>query len=402
MSWKDDIENIKFSITTGDGKTFEPYWKNGEKSREYNISKYDFINLDNSFIDRKKQQSASYPITFWFQGENHIKEATDFETSSTDNRPWVINHPIYGKIFGQPKNLKRLDLNYNITEMVVDFWESLSEDFPENEISFKDSVRDKVESINLTGIDLISSSNVSTSDIPTLKESIIFTENKFSPDQDSYNDYRNIYNNALSSVNNMASEPKISFTEVQKLITYPATFNTPVIDRINSSIEAYYVLKESVNSVFSKTNFESQGATLISSICLSCFNPLSSDYNTREEIENINNLLLNVYDNYLKYLDTITVPISDIKNKWSPSIDVQLEVNSLVKATLNNLFIAAFDSKQERSIILKENSNVILLVHKYIGLDFEDSNIDNFIKINNIKGDEIFNINKGREIKYFL
>lgn len=402
MSWIDILENSKFSIKTGDGKTFYPLWKNGEKTKEFNITKYDFINLDKSFIDRKKSQSASYPLVFWFQGEDNLDQAQDFEDSANDNRLWTVEHPFYGTIKGQPSNLKRVDASFNVTEVTVDFWESITEDFPVSNISIKDEVKSKVSALNLTAVGIVSSSLISSNDIPTLRNNLILTEAKFKPDNDFYNDYKNAYSTALKSSSSILSDTENNFKNIQDIITIPSLFNTTVISRIKSFISAYEILKDSVENVFSKTNFESQGSSIISSICLSCLNPIDGDFVTREDVENANSLLLETYDNYLSYLDTISLPISNITSKWSPSVNIQSELNSLVYLTSNHLFTSAFEAKQERTIELKKDSNIILLVHKYMGLDSEDKNLDIFREINNIKNNEIFKIPKGRTIKYFV
>ena len=142
MSWKDRLDNIDFTITTGDGKVFKPLWKSGEKSKDFNITKYDFIDVDGSLIDRKRPQSNAYPLVFWFQGDDNIEQSNAFEASADDNRLWTVIHPFYGTIKGQPTNLKRDDNNYNVTKVTVDFWQSIDGDFPVDEISIKDEVRD--------------------------------------------------------------------------------------------------------------------------------------------------------------------------------------------------------------------------------------------------------------------
>jgi len=63
MSWKSKLDNIKFSIKTGDGKEYFPLWKSTEKTKEYNTSSYDFIDVEKSLVERKKPKSSKYPLT---------------------------------------------------------------------------------------------------------------------------------------------------------------------------------------------------------------------------------------------------------------------------------------------------------------------------------------------------
>ena len=101
MSWQERL-NTEFTITTGDGKTFYPDWKVAEKNIEFNSTKYDFINVAGSLVVRKEPQGANYPLVFYFQGENCIDIANEFEESARDKRIWTIEHPFYGVIEGQP------------------------------------------------------------------------------------------------------------------------------------------------------------------------------------------------------------------------------------------------------------------------------------------------------------
>lgn len=77
---------------------------------------------------------------------------------------------------------------------------------------------------------------------------------------------------------------------------------------------------------------------------------------------------------------------------------MQAQLNDLVIDAIGNLQVLAFEAKQERIVYTEKDSNLILLVHRYIGLDTEDKNLDNFRKINSIKNDELFLIPKGRKL----
>jgi hypothetical protein len=60
----------------------------------------------------------------------------------------------------------------------------------------------------------------------------------------------------------------------------------------------------------------------------------------------------------------------------------------------------SFQTKRERIVYTDKKTNVILLTHRYLGMDDEDENIATMIQTNNIKLTELFSIEKGREIKY--
>jgi hypothetical protein len=403
MSWKDRLQNVKFSIRTGDGKTYEPLWKSSEKEKPFNVAKYDFINQSGSFIDRKQPQGNLYPLVFYFQGEDNIDQTDAFEDSAIDNRLWTIEHPFYGTIKGQPVNIKRNDNSYNVTEVTVDFWESIDGAFPDNEISINDEVISKVNLVNASGINFaVENSSPQTSDINLVKDGVILTASKFSPDADSFNDFQNLLDKAVKSSDKLVTDTRTAFVDVQNVVNAPALFATNVKSKVNSYIRAYELLKDGIGNLFSKYNFESQGASVISGICLSCINPQENDYVTRSDIEEVNTLLTSTYADYLETLDNNQITIYDLENNFTPTIQIQSNLIDLVSFTSRSLFLLSFNARQERTIELKKDSNLILLTHRFLGLDAEDNNLDTFRKINNIKNGELFKIRQGRTIKYFV
>ena len=66
------------------------------------------------------------------------------------------------------------------------------------------------------------------------------------------------------------------------------------------------------------------------------------------------------------------------------------------------LFVIALSAKQERIEYISNDSNLISLTHRFLGLEPNDSTIDQFIRINKIGLNEFLQIKKGREIKYYV
>lgn len=403
MSWSERIDNIKFSIKTGDGKTFFPLWKFSEKSKAYNVSKYDYINQKGSFVDRKQAQGGIYPLVFWFQGDDNVEQANDFEKSADDNRIWTINHPFYGTIKGQPSNFKRVDTVLNTTEITVDFWESLEEDFPASSISTIDEVRSKVNAVDLTSRSfMVENSNPSLENISTIQDSLNVSTSKLNVPITDFESFSNNLSIARNSVKDLVSNTSSVYENIQKVFVDYGDYSIPVKEKVGNLVKSYNSLKDNINSLFDKFNFETQGSNLICSMCLSSVNPMEGDYITRSNVKEINSLIVNTYNDYLTTLDSLQVDVYDVNNSWSPNVNIQFELSGLVSFTLKSLFIFAFEAKQEKTIELTENSNLILLTHRYMGLDENDNNIATFRMLNNIKNDEILEIKKGRLITYFV
>lgn len=405
MSWINKIENVKFSIKTGDGKEFFPLWKPGEKSIEYNTASFDFIDVEKSLVERKKPKSGKYPLTFWFQGDDNIEQAQEFEDSAKDNRYWTVIHPFYGTIKGQPLSLSRNDSNYNITEITVDFWETIVFDYPKSNLSVQDNTLVKRDSIMSNSALSYSSKNVQkTEDIQKNKESNALVAKSFETIQsDETNvDYKNSLAKAQKSSENLLTNPNQAILDSQSLLSGPSFYDVQVLPKINAYKTAFNTLFRGFDSVADKLFFESQGATCLANLCNASVNyDYETDYKIISDVNYVSDVILELYNNYLTLVDGASVSNYDIDNNYQPNPIVQSELHDLVMFTIANLFDLAFDAQQERVVYLPKDSNLVLLTHKYMGLA-NDENMQRFREINNIKLKELFRIKKGRKIKYYV
>lgn len=408
MGWEEKLKNIQFTIKTGDGKTYEPLWKNSTKEKKFNISKYDFINVEGSFIDRKKPQAAKYPLIFWFQGDDNIEQSERFWISADDPRPWEIKHPFYGDIVGQPIGISRSDIAYNSTKIVVEFWESISADFPNPKTDIASTLVFKT-----AGLATIAAANYNSdikpvaSDQLVLQDSITQITSVFGKlfDNETFAEYQILKGKAESNAGNLVSSPLNAITSIQDLVLAPSTFGKPVKDRVGALKNAFNKLVETLgldDSVSTKLYFESQGGTTLAAVCQASATPIESDYITKNEIEEISSDIVSMYEQYLLLLDTAQVTIFDIENTFHADQLTQIELYELVVETTGNLFFLAFQAKQERTIEVDKDTNLILLTHKFLGAKEFDSNLEDFRELNNIRNDELFKIKKGRQIKYFV
>jgi len=215
-----------------------------------------------------------------------------------------------------------------------------------------------------------------------------------------YSDFQNGLNKALKAIDSAVSGPLNAIQNVQNFIDLPATYIQAVKGRIASYKAIYDKLKHSINTLFDKKLFESMGGSLIASMSLTVVNPLDSDFVLVSDLFKISEEIKDVYLDYVSTLDAVSVSVYDVNNTFIPDASAQYELNSLVTFTVSNLYAMAFESKRERIILTSENTNVVLLVHRYLGLDAEDKNIEDFINTNEIRFNELFSIKKGREVRY--
>lgn len=405
MSWQNKLENIQFTIKTGDGKEWYPLFKTGEKSKEFNTSTYDFIDVPKSLVERKQPKSSKYPLTFWFDGENHIDTAEEFDKSAEDKRYWTITHPYYGTIKGQPLSISRNDNNLNITEITVDFWESIVFDYPKSNLSIQDNTLVKKDEILDSSATSYSGRKVQeVADIQKNKEANLQIAKSFNnlQDDDTYSDYQNALSQAQKANDNLLNDSYDAIFKSEQLLNLPSTYEQTVIDKINGYISAYNGIKSVLSSVSEKLFFESMGASVMACYCNAAVNyEFGVDYVVSTEVEQVASSLIEIYSDYLETLDNSSVSIYDVDNSYQPDATVQTELNDLVLYTLANLYNLAFEAQQERIVYTTKETNIVLLTHRYLG-SASDENIETFRQINDIKLKELFKIKKERKIKYYV
>lgn len=404
MGWKDKIENIRFTIKTGDGKEYFPLWKPGEKSVEFNTSTFDFINVKDSLIERKNPRSPKYPLTFWFQGDDNIEQAEAFLRSAEDPRYWTVTHPYYGSIKGQPLSITQNDVNYNVSEITVDFWKTIVFDFPKSNLSVQDNSLVRKDAIMENAALSYAGGAPQSADIQKNKEANTLVAKSFDKVQtdETAADYQNATSQAQKSNDNLLKNPLDAIKKSQQLLNLPATYEIEVLSKVNAYKSAFLSLVKTITTVSDKLWFESMGASAISGFCNAAVNFNSeTDYQVATQVESVVSDLVEIFNQYNEIIENATTSIYEVTAPYQPDATVQTQLNDLVIFTIANLYDVAFDAQQERIIYTEKDTNAILLCHKYFG-SANDTNLDRFCEINGIKLRERFRIKKGRKIKYYV
>lgn len=407
MSWINKIQT-NIQITTGDGRVYNPLYFLAPKTVEYNVSEFNFPNVEGTLVIRGTPKGAKHKLEIIFQGDDHLDQCLNFEISCKDKRPWTLIHPFYGKLFVQPSSLSFDPTGYNTSVVTGELTETITDEYPRITIDPKDKSFFDSENTDESFNESFSNIQFKTSDVGNLSNS---TDDLFQigassvKSGDQSNQYLNLYGLASSSIFNVFSDASFAATSISNFIQYPFQFEDNIQNRLNLLINQFNVLGKELSNLTSpndKKIYEFFAGSVVNAIIKTSLNPIGADYFNASSVYSVIDSVLNVYNLYIQNLDFLQTDNNGTVNSYVPTFKPLQSLSSLVNYTVSNLFTIAFGSRQERTLILENDSNVILLAHRFYGLQPDDSTINEFISTNSIGSNEYYEVLKGRKLIYYV
>ncbi|MDA3816942.1 MAG: hypothetical protein PF486_06155 [Prolixibacteraceae bacterium] len=393
MSWKDNIKTL-FYIRTGDGKMYatqgavdyKMHYKTATKELEFNADGFDFVGIEGTYVARENAKGMQYPIEIYFEGENHIEKSKEFEESSKYKNNWTIGHPIFGEITCQPLSLSFDSTNVNITKIIIKVWETIEIKYPDVKDNYTNQIEVRAAKLSSSYF-LISLDDL---DASVQKDAFSLTDlinNEFT---------------RLPATQEQIVELKNKIREVdifiEEILSYPERFIASLYSLFQFAVEVEdnIVLKfKRLVSIFN--GFKKMGNDNlfepVSSMIMTVASELavSSTYDTRTDVNDVATIINEIHNNIQTYYEN---------NEVIPNYELLIDIDFMRSVAIGNLYDIAMNSQQERSMILPEDSNPILLTHRFYR--FSDYNLQKFIRDNNIGLKETFSIKKGRLIVWYV
>ena len=408
MSWIDAAEN-RIVIICGDGQRFEPLWKPSSRSTDFNITEFQFSNVEGSLVKRKEPQGRRFPLELYFQGETHLEQASAFEESAKDKRAWNILHPYYGSIFVQPVTIAFNNQSFNVTQLIIEVIETILEDAPRAILDRVSDIQNRAQVVD----DNINStfSNSITVNAAAATQAVQYNDAAFAsasgdiPNQVDSDVYFNAYKLANSTLVSATSTPLQKIRAINSWLQSPFLFQQSVLSRVAIFEAQISQLNASVLSLTnpnSKRIYEVYLSSLLVGLGLTSINPQQNDYTTRGQVVEIIEKILTQYNTFVLNLDSIQTLTGSTPTSYIPDANILTSLSGFIKFITANLLLIASDARQEVTLLLEEDSNAILLTHRFYGLDQQDENLQLFLDTNNIGSKELFKIEKGRLITYLI
>ena len=403
MSWVDLVQN-EFIIVTGDGREYRPLSKNWQKSTEYNISEFNFVNVSGTFVDKKRPKGRRFPLEIYFQGEDHLDDAGRFEESAKDTRPWKVSHPYYGNLTVHASSLTFDNREHNLTKITGVMLETITnegstevEDIPERLQEMK--VNTDVQLASIVEVDPLVQNQL------TDNATTLYNEGSKSVTGADGNTYFNAFNEANTAILSATSEPLAAMRKVQSLINAPFNFEASVESRFDVFQSQFEQLTSTLTNAFSpkqKKAYEANAGTLIGSMAVTSVNPEGGEYESQMQALFIADELSNTYSTYQATLDNIQSETGGSTESYIPSQEAQTELANLVVEAIAGVLQIALNSQQERILILNYDSDIINLTHQFYGLDEADENMERLINTNSWGLNQMLEVRANTPVIYYV
>jgi len=95
MSWQDRLRPV-IKFVSPSGLEFAPLWKGDDISAEKRLGRHAYPNVDKEVVQDMGMNSADIPLTVFFDGVDHDKNAADFQKALYESGVWKVTHPVYG------------------------------------------------------------------------------------------------------------------------------------------------------------------------------------------------------------------------------------------------------------------------------------------------------------------
>lgn len=408
MSWQEKIKTALI-ITTGDGREYKPLWKNAQQSTDFNVSEFDFINTPGTLVDRREPKGRKFPLEIYFQGDEHLEQAEAFRISANDKRAWTVSHPLYDIIVCHPSSLTFDNTDLNVTKITGTLFETITSDKPKSTVSPVDKITEDKSTLDEVCAATFEATVIpAASDVSDMKDSTqqAYNSGSLVARGDDAQNYFNYFNTAQAAILSATVEPLAAMRAAITFLNAPALFVDTVQARFNLLQTQFEALQNSLPSIFSpneKRIYQAQGTAIVSSMALAAATPqTAAEYGSMEAVLDMAENLLDNYNAFLLDLDGLQTNNGGLEDSYIPDPAPLTGLNELISFTVTSLFDIALEAKQERALYLEEDSNPIVLTHRFYGLDSADELLDYFIATNQIGLNELLQIKKGRKIVYYV
>jgi len=414
--WTENIKDAVIETAAGDRFVFE--FRDLENQREENTSIFKFANRKD-YVQKTTSGSEIFNETFWLSGVDCDDIADTFEKAIKDIRPVRFTHPLRKttylvQILSFVRNdylaTKANEVAFNI---VMHETQELDEVVkPENEKQYIDKTNGEFILNNAVAFkkqydnklaDAIKKINNGIKKAVATVSQVAYA---YEYATDVMAQLQGIVLNAENLANTIEENAESMAAVQQGLIQFASKALENPLDRIKYADELIDWISDLLSG---ETDGSSNNDPLevvlnasgvLSSVILSSISAGSETYRTKTDVFL---QAQKIFD--LNQLITDYVESAEVDGTYTDTPELKLYREQLVKSAAGKLQQIAFKTKQERLYVLTKPEDIFVFVYRKTSPATTtelDASVDEFIRVNRIGGKELYELPKGKAVRFYL
>lgn len=451
MSWEDNLKEAAYTSPSGTRLTF--IYENVSREQGIKSTNFDFADADGTFVQDMGRTGRRYPLQLIMSGDNCDTEANAWELALSERGQGTLEHPVYGSILVVPTGSvrRRDDLVSAANQVIieVEFMETNSLIYPApvaDPVAEASAFGDIADAAQAAGFSqgFINSAIAELAELQTYYNSAVNTVDEYlGPVSSAVSKANKAFRQIKSSIDNglssLVGKPLTLGYQTIQLIKTPARIVESVSARVqasanqatnylsgsvsSSSQSAQYTTTSSASSstatvtreratgriaaysevistmlasapenrahLYNNDLFASSAAT---SMALSAVN---TAFDRRKDAVAAAEQILDAMDSLSSWRDSGYKDMGEIDdgNSWQATQQMMAYVAGI-------LVDSSFNLLNENKLTLTSDRTIIDLCFELYGDG--DLYLDQFITDNDLSGDEIIEIPRGRVVTYYV
>jgi len=413
----------KASYTSDTGATISSFaYRDVSKSKEKLSTTYEFANTNQTYVQTLGSTMLRLPMEMIFIGDNYIADAEAAFNVLDSSNHGTLQHPAYGEIdvaiVGEIKKEDKILTGIGSSIITVTFYQSIKTAYPATSLDARGNILNKIkeaneaaatqasQAINIT--DAVDEANWKTDILNGIKATkktvagIVDTTQAISSEitaiQRSVESNINaIAGGAVDVVGNLFNIGK----QIQIFTQLPARLEVSIVDRANGFIDGLNNLlgldskKDLVNNTNKNkfANADLQATATIAGLAEATIT--NTEFTTQAQAIEYVDVLLEQTEQYITWRESQYTSLELVDDDYSTYQQIQ----ELVNITAGYLLELSFTLQQQKTFVCDKDYALPVIANRLYGsIDFEQR----IIADNNLQGDELFFVSKGKQIIYYV
>lgn len=402
MPWTDRVREGAYTAPDGTRLVFD--FEDVGLEFDKKTSSYTFPEANGTLVQDLGHSGYRYPLRLWFSGADYDYKALAFEAMLRQQGLGVLEHPVYGVKnvipFGTISRKDDLVTAANQCYIDVVFMETITAIWPEDA---NDPAGDVIRARELYNgsasttfaatlptqpmAGLIAARNAVKGAVAKVNKSLRQITNTVEDVTTAYNE---IENSITQGIGALASAPGALAFQMIQLVTAPARAAAGIGATLAANANLLTLLLTTGGVADYATNDLTGGAT----VSASSLNVVTNEFTNKTDVVAAAEQIQLQMDSLVAWREQQQTALGIIDTGESYQA-----LQELVALTVGYLVYISFTLKQEFSFVLQRPRTVVDLCAELYGS--VDDYLDFFITSNAMTGEDIMELQPGREIKYY-